>query len=836
MKQFTDTLFKGQWSEARGLAAHMMEQQPDDPATAIDAVVEGLHQALDQFLARPVESFCQDMDLELPEALAQRIQDEIVPRLARTHEWIERLNAVTEERLGREMLAQAVKGDLKEAARIGCELLERSADEAHLKAHCRMLAAALVELYTNRDRARKIIDLISHAGGKGAQAGPIIDEMYTAMALAHQQTALQSNNQASVRQQIEAVLSLRPALPGPNEVGEPTSEQVETFRRELNAILCAGFHHRRSADFIDALMILHEYCPVDPLPDFKRNIAGAEERMFNRLGPMARLTSVRALASLGEGLVLVKAVLQLAEADRKGTRTEVLGAVMGGLRHEDFFAFLKTRLAKARTEREEEHVVDALGRIGGSHSVDLLLARLDKAVRKIHDPAFERRAHGVMRALGRIGRARGLEVKQRLKIIDHVIESIGRTQDRHLAFHAANALFSVRLQELRPDQRGWAAARTVEALWAKPPGIAVALGYGLTDWRAPMVVTLKRLGREVLPVVIETARNFASQLSGAMDSLSGVLAEIGDASAVPLLEVMARTVLLFGEDEVKNPLLDEKVMDAVSGQYADLNRDDLVHSILSALKEIGGEEGLAVILHVADEVQSGQLSAPGGQTAALLVDVRIKQGSMAVSRTSMKEIPVDKKALKKALSEAKGGLFSKTPTRVAAIARLGTMKAMEAVPLLVKLLGEKELIYSSAAYTALSQYFRPLPIDADFSEILDAMLADPARLKGAFLERFLEFIRRELPKRPPYDRLIDRQIEAAVEDPQLAHCLRGAAVAPDITKSAGEDHATESGGEGPMASGDSTRTAMDQRREYMLARKAWVDGGKIGQPPSPPSS
>ena len=51
---------------------------------------------------------------------------------------------------------------------------------------------------------------------------------------------------------------------------------------------------------------------------------------------------------------------------------------------------------------------------------------------------------------------------------------------------------------------------------------------------------------------------------------------------------------------------------------------------------------------------------------------------------------------------------------------------------------------------------------------------------------------------------------------------------------AGETGETgETAGVQPVLSG---RTVLDLRREFMLARKAWVDGGKVGPPPTPPDA
>ena len=96
-----------------------------------------------------------------------------------------------------------------------------------------------------------------------------------------------------------------------------------------------------------------------------------------------------------------------------------------------------------------------------------------------------------------------------------------------------------------------------------------------------------------------------------MGALANTLEEIGDERAVPLLEQMLRTAFLFDEDANRSSLLEEKTVDAASGEVRPLERDELIHGLLYTLKKIGGNAGIKVILDYADQVQGGRLQPPG---------------------------------------------------------------------------------------------------------------------------------------------------------------------------------------------------------------------------------
>jgi hypothetical protein len=173
------------------------------------------------------------------------------------------------------------------------------------------------------------------------------------------------------------------------------------------------------------------------------------------------------------------------------------------------------------------------------------------------------------------------------------------------------------------------------------------------------------------------------------------------------------------------------------------------------------------------------------------------------------------------------------------MAALGQARRAEGVGVLLEGLGDKDAMIASAAHTALAQYMRPLPNETDFSDFFGAVLEKPGLLKGRLLERLLEFIRKEAPKSPPYDRLYERQVAIAIDDGGLGHQLRAAVARPTPAGGRSEDGPAEGGASaastgGQKATAGGALSELDRRRAYMQARRDWIAGGKAGDPPKPP--
>ncbi|MEN6625846.1 MAG: hypothetical protein ABFD69_06420 [Candidatus Sumerlaeia bacterium] len=768
MKDFQSLLLEGQVAAARARLCALARAQSDQLDRVGAEAAESVQAVYDRFRVDAVHAFCSGMEMELPAPIVDAIEARLKQRIERTQFWLGELPGITQERLARECRRSIVTRDYKEAARLGAAMLELADDQEQLVQNARYLSLALATLYHDRDRVPQIIGQIAKAGGKATAGARHISEHFAVIARQTGQSQFETGEHEWRVRLTEAIVSMQKWLPNQMEAEEPTPEQVERFESECMSILRAGLAKGRIELFIDALTIIFDYCPSDP--SRIANAAGVEDRIFTRLGPRAKLAAVRAVTGLGNNAVLRKGIIELARAPEGRGRLQLLTGIMGGFRHEDFYGQLHHWLERTDNEREEELIVDALGRIANPDAADLLIKKLRSAVRHVTDPANERRAYVLLTALGRLARARGLDNKRRNEIVRRVMELV-ENEARHLSFTAASEMFSSKVGDLDPDLRELAARKIVAALWATP---SAATGDS-AEWRAPMVNAIKRLGPDALEAVLDEASKYSTNYCGAMGSMAEALQAIGDERAVPLLEAMAR-VAINQTDANHSQVLREKVRDIATDKLVDLDRDDMINTILYTLLKIGGDAGRGVVLDFADQVQAGRIVSPGPGTTKILLDTKLKFGNLHAASIRAKAAQIDEGEFKHALSHARGGLFTSQKVQISAIATLGRARKPEAVSTLVGLLGNRNPLVAGAAYSAMTAYMHPLPTEVEFDEFMLALLEEPERFRGALLEKLLEYIRRELPKRPPYDKLFDRQIACCVEDEELAHRLRGAAL------------------------------------------------------------
>lgn len=347
-----------------------------------------------------------------------------------------------------------------------------------------------------------------------------------------------------------------------------------------------------------------------------------------------------------------------------------------------------------------------------------------------------------------------------------------------------------------------------------------------------MVDALLRLGVDSWQTIAASANNHKADYSGAMAALANVIEGIGDTSCVPLLDTMIRRALMHDDVADDQDPFREKVSDAGTGRVYELDRDDVIDTMLRALVKIGGDRGLECALDIADQMQAGRVKVPGRKTPSFLMDLKIKQGVASRVTRKAKVVEMDDKDFKFALGEARGGLMIRKNKQIAAIAVLGSTRRSDAIPVLLEALNEKDSMINAAAHNALTCFVDPLPDEKEFGCFLDAILEQQGSFKGRRLGNLLEFIRNEIPKNKPYDQIYARRLAANLKDGALCHqfVAAGQKSEPKVNQEFGEEVA----GNREVLSLLDSMSEMDRKRMHMLARKEWIQGGKRGDPPEMP--
>ncbi len=839
----------------------------------------------DALSVKPVLEFCQYAKQLFQPAQMEVLLEGLRPKAERTQHWIRELDDVTRERLGREARKEITLNNVRGAAQRATLLLNRAKNPADRERNARFLISALAGLVRDQDRSMEVMRFLAQA------------QMFDGFSFDWRQVFVSALEQAKRGGMIEsdrewtkifttACVSIREFLPGKRDAGEPTEEQTRRFTDEALSLLRAGTVSEDDEDLIDALAILKEYCPTDP-PTIQ-SVAGVEPRLFLDLGPRAKLAAVRGLGKIGEIALLRARILTLAQTTPGDDKVETFTAIMGGLRHNDFFFYLKTALRDAKTPKRQEAIADAVSRIANTESVDMVLGELAKCVKKAVDPTEERRAKMFLTALGRISKMKGVEASTRVKLANEVIALVGE-KSVELSSHAALQIFSAKIDEFQPAQRAWAARQMTRALFASDQnamlaaklaergGAVAANASNPLGSRGPAVQGLTRLGREALPEVLETAEPLVRKITGAFNAFAETMQKIGDERAAPLLERMIRVSFMGAGETSSDPLYIEKVYDPATAAMKDLEPDDIIHSLMFALDKCGGEGGRRALLGIADQLQAGQLVSPGGETSSFLLDIKRKHGTVGkreVASQEPREVFADE-VVERALASAKGGMFSNKIKQIEGISILGRARRPDTVGVLLANLSNKDLMVQRAAETALTQFVSPLPSPKEFEQFVIAFFEEHARFsKGEAMEKVLQIIAKHFPKRAPYDEHFRRYAEMNIGDGALLFRLQSAIEIPDAPSKAPipvvapeveaekpevENEAIETGrddapydGSPPIAPSreevnlrDRTDvgavrsmgplTPLDIKRQYMMKRQAWIKGGKQGPPPEPPA-
>lgn len=854
MREVQTALAEGNAQGALGRFIARVRAERERAAELTLELTQTLLAEIHRFNVRPVMDFIEAARQTFPPDMTATIVKETEPAFERIRHWRTELEPVTRERLAREARAAVTLADVRQAAR-QVDALIRRGGEAHRDKLSRYAVEALGRLARDYEKSRQAFAAVFDPK-RGA--APSFDWEELLLEVRGRPGGGYEESDREWTQALgAAAVSVRELLPGRRELGEPTEEQLAKFQNEAAALLNGGLISGDDNDFIDALQILRDYCPTDPstIP----SLAGVEPRIFLDLSNKARLTTVRALAKLGESELLCAQILRLAKSPEGNARMPLLAAIMGGLRNEAFGPWLAEEFKKTSVPRDQERLIEAMSRIGSPAAIDLILGELAKCAKKIIEPLEVRRARALLTNLGRVVRAKGVTSEQRNRLITRAVQLVG-DKDLALSIHAASQLFVNRVDELDPQLREWAAKILIQGLFGRDQGDNLkSTNESPLGFREPIVAALARMGKDMLPTILSAAEPYAARYSGAVSAFAELMGRIGDPRALPLLERMV--LMLFNHaDSPDDPvLLQEKFRDAASGEMLGLNRDDMIHTLLFTIEKIGGEPGGRILLEFADRVQAGQLQTPGEGTSGILLKAKRADGSLGKRSESVERAPaetVPPAELAKAVKVAKGGLFTKPAQQVVALATLGRSRAPEAVPVILGHFAASEPILANAAQMALTQYVDPLPGSKEFDRLVEAIFAQERVLKGVALERLLALIEKRFPKRAPFDGLYTRRL-GTIGDGALRHRLGAAILIGDVERasnipaevdgaepprpgqSAGGSNAAAATAKGlKLSDADRKRFEALERKEkhkiYLEAKRIWLRNGSQGPEPQPP--
>lgn len=842
------TLASGRADVARNLTREVLVTSADPDADAAQ-IAEDLYQLYRDFDVTTVHTFVEGVTNDFEPSIVKKLTARVQPEIDLTLEWNKRLDELGNERIINE-LVDAVKGNsLDTAQELVRSLLDSARDGQQLAARARQIGYTLGGLIHEKDRCDSLLRTIARNpqkfGVDASLAGEMQEELQKAsIAAVRRERAAAAVSRVGLTQ---ATVELSRSLPGRMALHEPQAEDITAFDRQVRALIrCCllSYEHNR---FHEATQLMVEFVPKDV--SSSGQMAGVEQRLYATLGRTARAVAGRVFTSLGSLPVVFNSYETFVAShvrDNIGRpAVEVLG-LLGNLNATQLL--IKVMTDKKLDVRAE--AIYALGTLGDPAAIKCLTAALETDLHaRVLEGNTRRDAILLVTALGRA--ARSQDPRTRNRMIAQVLKLLPR-QDTEMMLRATLGFFVGKLDEIDPKLLEWAATAATVSLWSiDRPEMGRAARTQPLGFRQPLINLLERLAPSAMSAINDTAMHNAKSFSGAYLALGEFYAKCGNESCLPVLRQLITNTFLLDDNGPKSAYVKETVLDAASEERVDLTRDKVLASLVHAVDTIGGEEAQLILSELFQQIQSGRLTNPGGETAEILMNAHMRQARTAgVSAFPLPgeqgQDPARRQAgVAATVTEADLQHMKDLETlyllankrrakKVGALAALAQRRILPALPLAIRHTGDSDPVIAAAAITAVTEYCSPgaAPeiLEKAHTELLGALCAanDAQRLKLG------EILLRLGPGRSPLKEKLDSMMQRTDLPIPVRGMLMRLLNVQASGKSAGGPARTAPDGTSVGADPSETLTGLEKKRQYIMARQEWIKGGKRGPEPAMP--
>jgi len=842
LEQVGAFLRQGQAKKAMEAAQRYCNQASSPRDAGIDIARQAAAVYRD-LIAPPVHEFAEMAE----DSLASEVGALVVKALDRlfrmTAEWEEKLWSVHTERLAREIRDWTKMRHLEPAAANAARLMALSTPEQRTR-RASYIGGTLGNIINNQREAAELVKKL----WKNPDQYYLTQEEVQEIDRTRQRTfdKVGSMNIDNLERQYTAVLTqtiveIQNRLPESSKMDEPDDATLRDTGDIFRSILRVPIWKEEPDLLLDATKILVDFVPREQTKTAR--MARVEGRVYSSLGYTAKKAILLTFQDIGKNSFFTGIYKAWA---KEYAGTDMLRDIidfMGAMRTEDFNQFLKTvRAETGSKDQVAKSVSTALGAIAGTENVEELTSDLRSVLGKRRIEAKQlREAERLIESLGNVIKSPRTDTEERMRIREflrhHVPEDLTR-----LAMHAAMQAFQVKRDELTAPQRQWAIRVLVRALWMPEEttehhkmeeGARSELGF-----REPVVSALKKLGPLDIEALIHAMEPLTGRFGVALMGAADVLQEIKSEETLPLLEQMLTTATMHDESSV-TAYQQEYYWDPATGDRKPLNKNKVIGPLVFAIGTIDGDKGKEVLSRYQSRVASGRVPPPDADTAEYLQRFL---GNKAFTKEGEGEAgppasPEDVQPLLKQLSSnyLLSGKQKRRAKKIEALTKLAQLTPEDGMDLVFKHLGDKDPMVVSAAITCLAEYANPnkpkASRDLAVNMTLDTLEhKDPAMRQGAI--KLLKEIgpnRKDVKdKIKAFAKHVDRQETKEA----LAQALKSSG---SDTLSQLADMAEDSGGSaGEKKSTPDHIGKLELKRQYMEQRRAWIQGGKVGDPPPKP--
>lgn len=797
-----------------------------------------------ELITPPVEEFVSQAEQRLPAPVGPLIVKAISRLFKINEEWEQRLWDVHRERLCRELRDWIRMRQIAPSAANISRLMALVPDNKRDQ-RAKYIGNVLGTVVNNQREAAQVVAKIHKAPGSFMMTeheAHLIDEARQKRAGELQNVDIENLENQWRDTLNSACMDIQKLLPDSMAMDEPGEALLRDVGDAFRSILRVPIQREQLDLFMDATNILLDFTPKQETQTSK--MARVIGRTYNNLGHTAQKAVQLSLMEIGKNQFFTNLYKGWAEEYVGAQELGAIIEVMGAFRTADFAPFIKRVAADKSTGASSvmsQSVSSALGSIAGEEATDELMTELRGIFHKKRmDLGDMKRAERLIDGLGNVIKSARTDKQERKKIREflrsHVPEDmIG------LTCHAAQKCFVPKMDEENPDFRRFAIRALVKGIWQSDERTAHHKG-GDTDsplgFREEIIGGLEKIARHDIQTLVQSMETLSARYGAAYMAAAELLERLRDPGTLPLLERMLNTTQLH-DDSDNNIYQQESYWDPAQQQHLPLTKDVVIEPIIHAIGKIGGPKASEILKRYEAQIKSGRIQAPTENVARFLDQFKETGGlsdgeelepddeNAAVARND----PATIKKLIKALKSRY--LFSGRNTRrmkkVQALTQLAQITPMDAVDAVFDQLADKDMMVVSAAISCLSEYAsesKPDPLkNLTINTTLEKMESrDPAVRQGAV--KLLKSIGPNRKDVKPKISQFAKHTEKHEAREAIAQALKSGKGAENPIDQLAN-----------MVSAKGVPDSMQQlelKQQYLQARKAWIDGGKKGDPPQKP--
>ncbi len=816
------------------------------------------------FITTPVHEFVEQCEGVLPSEVGPTVSKALGRLVAMTEEWELKLRSCHEERLARELRdfvrLKSWQPALDNIASL-CSVPhgEKKVGEA-IQRRVQYVGGVLGTCINHPREAENIIGLLSRTPTEYGLSEEFLVEMENARKSRLDQ--LMRTNLDNLENQWTAVLGstqvdILNKMPGKNLMGEPEEADLRDVGDLFRTVLRIPIWRDQWEMMLDATLVLVDFTPKDT--SLAAKSSGIEGRSYTGLGFRAKKTVATVFMSIGENSLFAREYGDWAAAQLHRPQKEQIIEFLGALRSQHYTRLFSALWNDKRYRDLRPELMIAISNLASPDSADLLLEELATALHKsVIDPPAVRKGENLLSSLGRIMRSPRTPLDARKRILDRVFEIIP-TDNSKLAQAAVHSVYSAKPDMLSVELRQQAIATMIESLWIQDQSTDKHKGgerqSNILGSRNAAITALQRLGREDFDYMLSEFERRSMRFSGGYMAAAELFEKLKDPGAIPVLSNMLLSAAMQDMGKLSS-YQRETYWDATAQERRELGRDQVMAPLVCALGEIGGADARRTLSDVMQRIQTGRIENPGPETMQDLGRYVSRDRDIAgiagapdtpeeVEQSLPEADPGEVKALVKTLTAKYflAGASKRAQVKIPALARLGQLTPPEGLDAIFHNLTEKDAMISSAAVTAASEYASPgkprTLVNAMLDKTLEAVESrDPAMRVSA-----IKLLKEIGPNRPDIRKRISNFAKSVSDgNARLVLMQTLGAVAPAGADSSPsqepESPERTSEGDAPASASGVSRgpqkTALDLKREYMLARQQWIKNGKKGDPPQPP--